>query len=77
MIELTIQDSSEKSRLMAKGKKKLTHVLTAKGIVVEDEGTYKVALKVEGPDKSVAEDLLGTVKLGEKVEAEFTPTSPE
>ena len=77
MVELTIQDSYLRSRLLASGKKKDTYVVAAQETVVENDQAYKVVLKITGPDKEVAQELLGTVKLGEKIEAEFTPVLPE
>ena len=62
---------------MASGKRKDTYVVAAQETVVENDQAYKVMLKITGPDKEVAQELLGTVKLGEKIEAEFTPAEPE
>jgi hypothetical protein len=78
MTELTILTSGPKPpRLLATGKKKMAYVVQAQETVVEEEGTYKITLKIEGPDKTIAEEILGTVKLGDVVQAEFTPESPE
>ena len=77
MVELVIQDSYLRSRLLASGKRKDTYVVAAQETVVENGQAYKVTLKITGPDKEAAQELLGTVKLGEKIEVEFTPAKPE
>ena len=77
MVELVIQDSYLRPRLLASGEKKDTYVVAAQETVVENDQAYKVTFKITGPDKEVAQELLGTVKLGEKIEAEFTPAEPE
>lgn len=78
MPELVILTSGKSpEKLLATGKKKGKHTVIANATLIEDEKTYKVTLKIEGPDDAMAKEILGTTKLGEAIEMECTPESPE
>jgi hypothetical protein len=77
-VELLITTSGPKPpKLTAKGVKKTGYVVSATQSLIIDDGSYKITLKIEGPEKAGIEEILGTVKLGEDISAEFTPESPE
>jgi hypothetical protein len=77
-VNLLITTSGPKPpKLTSKGTKKTGYTVTATESIVVDDGVYKVTLKIEGPDKVGVEEILGNVKLGETVLAEFTPEFPE
>lgn len=78
MIELQITESGSKpTKLLGDGKKKLAYVVGASAALVIDQSVYKINVKIVGPDKDGAEEILGTVKLAETINAEFTPETPE
>jgi hypothetical protein len=77
-LEMQLTESGPKPiKLGGDGKKKQSFVTIATASMVLEDQVYKVQVKVTGPDKDGAEELFGTSKLGETIEAEFTPESPE
>jgi hypothetical protein len=75
MAELTITTSGPKPvKLLSSGKKKTGYVVIASALL--EEGG-KVTLKVEGPTKDDAEELLGTIKLGDVIVVDIAPETPE
>ena len=77
-LEMQILESGPKpTKLQGDGKKKLAFVTKATATMIIDDLAYKVVVTVSGPDKDGAEELFGTSKLGDSVNGEFTPDSPE
>lgn|GEM_PF-2138934 len=77
-LEMQITESGSKpTKLQGDGKKKLAHVTKATATMIIEDLAYKVVVTVTGPDKDGAEELFGSVKLGDAINAEFSPESPE
>jgi hypothetical protein len=77
-LELQITESGPKpTKLKGDGKKKIEYVVKATATLILDDQAYKVIVSVVGPDKDGADELFGTAKLGDSLDAEFTPDSPE
>lgn len=77
-LEIQITESGPKpTKLQGDGKKKSVYVVKATATLIIDDQAYKVLVSVIGPDKDGAEELFGTAKLGDSLDAEFTPESPE
>jgi len=77
-LELQITESGSKpTKLQGDGKKKLAHVTKATATMIIEDLAYKVVVTVTGPDKDGAEELFGSAKLGDSINSEFTPESPE
>ena len=77
-LEMQIVESGPKpTKLQGDGKKKLAYVTKATATMIIDDQAYKVVVTVTGPDKDGAEELFGSVKLGDAINAEFSPESPE
>ena len=77
-LEMQIVESGPKPpKLQGDGKKKLAFVTKATATMIIEDQAYKVVVTVTGPDKDGADELFGTNKLGDSIDAEFTPDSPE
>ena len=77
-LEMQIVESGPKPvKLQGDGKKKQSFVTIATASLVLEDQVYKVQLKIVGPDKDGCDEILGTSKLGDSIDAEFVPESPE
>lgn len=78
MLGMQITESGPKpTKLQGDGKKKLSYVTKATATMIIDDQAYKVVVSIAGSDKDGAEELFGSSKLGDSIDAEFTPESPE